>query len=71
MAAPIEKTYAERMFKVGDHLRHDGLRDCETFNSSRNAAGLHYSEQNMKVPQFDAATDAIGPIHESPVPIHS
>src|SRR5262249_32215619 len=65
LAAAIEQADAERTLQVSDRLRYDRVRDRQAFGGSRHAAGLNDGEQDIDVPQFEAATDAVLPLHVS------
>ena len=66
VAVAIKQTHAEHMFEIGDDFRNDRLGDGEMLGRPGHAALLHDGEQDMKVPQSDAATDAVRPFHVRP-----
>src|SRR5262245_34082040 len=55
------------MFEIGDRSRNDRLRNSQAPRGLSHALPFYDGEQNVKVPQLDAAANAVGPIHgESP-----
>jgi hypothetical protein len=47
------------VFEVGDHFRHDGFGNGKILCRLRQASRLHDRKQDVKVAQFDSATDAL------------
>src|ERR1700704_5813692 len=62
-SAAIQQSDAKRMFHVGYRFGYDRLRHRKLPCSFSHAAGLHHGQQNMQVPQFESAPDAIAPRH--------
>ena len=63
LTAPFKQTHAERVFEIGNRLRHNRVRNRETLGSLRHAATLHGGEQHVHVAQLQPPSDAFVPLH--------
>jgi hypothetical protein len=57
----IEKSYAKRVFEIGDHVRYRGLGDSELHGGFGHAALLDHHVEHMQVPQPKARSDLVFP----------
>ena len=62
LPAPVEQAHAEGVFQVGDRLGNGGLRHVEGARRLPHAAGLNDGQQNIHVPQFEAAAETVVPL---------
>src|SRR5438046_1215892 len=62
LSAPVEQAHAEGVFQVGDRLGNGGLRHVEGGSRLPHAARLNDGQQNIHVPQFEAAADTVVPL---------
>jgi hypothetical protein len=61
--AAVDQLDAERVLQLYDRLGHRRLGDLEAIRRLAHAAGLDDGHQDVEVPQFETALDAIGPGH--------
>src|SRR5262249_10795935 len=59
----VKETDVERIFKVGDRLRHDRVRDGKSIRRPRHAPGLRHRKKDMRIAQFDPAANPLCPLH--------
>ena len=62
LPAPVEQAHAESAFQISDRLGNGWLRHVEGACRLAHAAGLNNGQQNIHVPQFEAATDTVVPL---------
>ncbi len=63
LGGAIEQADAERMFQIGDRLRHDRLRHGEPVRRPCHAPELCGREEDMEIAQFNAPADPVSPLH--------
>ena len=64
LPTPVEEPHTEGLFQVSDRLGHCRLRHVEGRGGLAHAAGLNDGQQNIDVPQFEAAADPVVPLRD-------
>ncbi len=63
LGAAVEYAHPERVLQIRNRLRYDRDGNRQSLGCLGHAARLHDGNEHVQIPQLDAASDAVCPLH--------